>query len=63
MLVLPQPIYKGQSELWETVVDAVVREISVYRAWYAGIDKVRLVVSAMHALNVRIECLGSIVSS
>ena len=41
MLVLPNPIYKGQSELWETVIDAIVRKYP-FIARGVGIDKVRL---------------------
>ena len=61
MLVLPQPIYKGQSELWETAVDAIVAKYP-FIARGVGVDKVRLSFG-----NARPECenrvLGGVVSS
>ena len=50
MLVLPNPIYKGQSELWETVIDAIVTKY-LFIARGVGIDKVRLSFG-----NARSEC-------
>ena len=41
MLVLPKPINKGQTELWETVIDAVAQKYP-FIARGVGIDKVRL---------------------
>ena len=41
MLVLPKPIYKGETDLWETVVDAIVSKYP-FIARGVGIDKVRL---------------------
>ena len=60
MLVLPKPIYKGQSELWETTIDAVVSKYP-FIARGVGVDKVRLSFG-----NARSECenrvLGGMVS-
>lgn len=61
MLVLPKPIYKRQSELWETAVDAIVAKYP-FIARGVGVDKVRLSFG-----NARPECenrvLGGMVSS
>lgn len=60
MQVLPIPIYKGQSELWEVSIDATVAKYP-FIARGVGIDKVRLSFG-----NARPECenliLGGIVS-
>ena len=60
MLVLPKPIYKGQSDLWQTVVDAIVSKYP-FIARGVGVDKVRLSFG-----NARPECdnrvLGGLVS-
>ena len=60
MLVLPNPIYKGQTDLWETVVDGIVSKYP-FIARGVGIDKVRLSFG-----NARPECesrvLGGLVS-
>ena len=60
MLVLPNPIYKGQTDLWETVVDGIVSKYP-FIARGVGIDKVRLSFG-----NARSECenrvLGGLVS-
>lgn len=60
MLVLPQPILKGQSYLWETAVDTVVGKYP-FIARGVGIDKVRISFG-----NARPECenitLGGLVS-
>ena len=60
MLVLPKPIYKGESALWETAVDAIVTKYP-FIARGVGIDKVRLSFG-----NARPECenivLGGMVS-
>ena len=60
MLVLPKPIYKGQTELWESTVDAIVSKYP-FIARGVGIDKVRLSFG-----NARPECenkvLGGLVS-
>lgn len=50
MLVLPQPIYKGQDKLWETVIDSIVEKYP-FVARGVGIDKVRLSFG-----NARPEC-------
>ena len=61
MLMLPQPIYKGQSELWESAVDGIVTKYP-FIARGVGVDKVRLSFG-----NARPECdnrvLGGVVSS
>ena len=61
MLVLPQPIYKGQSELWESAVDGIVTKYP-FIARGVGVDKVRLSFG-----NARPECdnrvLGGVVST
>ena len=58
--VLPKPIYKGQSDLWQTVVDAIVSKYP-FIARGVGVDKVRLSFG-----NARPECdnrvLGGLVS-
>ena len=41
MLVLPEPIHKGETDLWQTVIDAVVSKYP-FIARGVGIDKVRL---------------------
>ena len=41
MLVLPEPIYKGQDDLWATVIDAIVEKYP-FIARGVGIDGVRL---------------------
>ena len=60
MLVLPEPIHKAQSELWQTVIDAVVAKYPFIDRG-VGIDKVRLSFG-----NARPECenrvLGGVVS-
>ena len=60
MLVLPKPIYKGQSELWETTIDTIVSKYP-FIARGVGVDKVRLSFG-----NARSECenrvLGGMVS-
>ena len=60
MLVPPKPIYKGQPELWETVIDAIVSKYP-FIARGVGIDKVRLSFG-----NARPDCdnrvLGGLVS-
>ena len=60
ILVLPKPIYKGQTELWESVVDWAVTKYP-FIARGVGIDKVRLSFG-----NARPECenrvLGGIIS-
>ena len=60
MLVLPKPIYKGETDLWETAVDWAVGKYP-FIAHGVGIDKVRLSFG-----NARSECenrvLGGLVS-
>ena len=60
MLVLPEPIHKGQIDLWETCIDWVATKYP-FIARGVGIDKVRLSFG-----NARTECenrvLGGIVS-
>ena len=60
MLVLPKPIYKGETDLWETAVDWAVGKYP-FIARGVGIDKVRLSFG-----NARSECenrvLGGLVS-
>ena len=60
LLVLPKPIYKGETELWETVIDALVTKYP-FIARGVGVDKVRLSFG-----NARPECenrvLGAMVS-
>ena len=41
MLVLPKPIFKGETELWETVIDAVAQKYP-FIARGVGVDQVRL---------------------
>ena len=50
MLLLPEPIHKGQDTLWETIVDLTVKEYP-FIARGVGIDKVRLSFG-----NARPEC-------
>ena len=50
LLVLPKPIYKGETELWETVIDALVTKYP-FIARGVGVDKVRLSFG-----NARPEC-------
>ena len=60
MPVPPKPIYKGQSDLWQTIVDEIVRKYP-FIARGVGVDKVRLSFG-----NARPECdnrvLGGLVS-
>ena len=60
MLVLPEPIRKGETDLWETVIDWVVTKYP-FIARGVGIDKVRLSFG-----NARPECenriLGGLIS-
>ena len=60
MLVLPEPIHKGETDLWQTVIDTVVSKYP-FIARGVGIDKVRLSFG-----NARPECenkvLGGVVS-
>ena len=60
MLIPPRPIYKGETDLWETVIDAVVQKYP-FIARGVGVDKVRLSFG-----NARPECesriLGGFVS-
>ena len=60
MLVLPEPIGKGDDDLWQTAIDAIVAKYP-FVARGVGIDKVRLSFG-----NARPECenriLGGVVS-
>ena len=60
MLVLPVPIYKEQTHLWQTVIDGIVEKYP-FIARGVGIDKVRLSFG-----NARSEsenrCLGGVIS-
>ena len=61
MLVLPEPIGKGDDDLWQTAIDAIVTKYP-FVARGVGIDKVRLSFG-----NARPECenriLGGFLSS